>query len=127
MYGKFCVNRKSRILNFKDFPDEEEVILCPGSVFQVLDCQGAPDNKVVEIRLKLIADVNELKHQGRIMVGAMQSEMSTDKIAKLIALESLNFHGCAKLTNQAIIILCSEEISECPNPWIKIKKIHFVT
>ena len=70
---------------FSDYPTEDEIILCPGSTFQLIDVYR--DKKKAEVRLGLISDVGKLAHQGQIMHGAMHAEMIIDAACKIVCLE----------------------------------------
>ena len=69
---------------FSDYPTEDEIILCPGSPFQLIDVYR--DKKKAEVRLRLISDVGKLAHQGQIMHGAMHAEMIVGAACKIVFL-----------------------------------------
>jgi len=69
----------SAYLNIKQlskFPEENEVILAPGSIFQVKSVV-INEKEFSEIKLKLVQDVEELVRQGVVMAGNRQSKVST--------------------------------------------------
>ena len=70
---------------FSDFPTEDEIILCPGSTFQLIDIRR--NKNKAEVQLKLISDVGKLAHQGQIMHGAMHAETITGTIGQIYCLE----------------------------------------
>ncbi len=79
-------NKWIDIKPYSAIPSEDEVVLPPGSVFELT--KVSKDNlDVIEIYLRLIINVEKLAHQGQIMHGAMHSEMANDSSFKLVCLE----------------------------------------
>ena len=70
--------------SFSDYKGEQEIILAPGSTFELLDIKKG---KISEIRLRLVADINRLKHQGHILPRSLQTEIEEGKISKISGLE----------------------------------------
>ena len=73
------------IKSFSVYPTEDEIILCPGSTFQLVDvCR---DKDEAEVQLRLISDVGTLAYQGQIMHGTMNAEMTMGTVCKVVCLE----------------------------------------
>jgi len=97
------------IHQYSAMPQEDEVILAPGSVFELLECETDQDKRTtIQIRLK--NEVKSLAHAGLIMAGAFQSEMMTDREVKILCLEGEELHDALKcLTKNKLI----EEVEFC--------------
>jgi len=98
------------IKSFSAIPNEDEIVLAPGSVFELLKVVSINSKKGAEIYLRLMTDVEKLVHQGQIMHGAMQSEMIQDSAIKIVCLEGNELvEAIAHLKGNQII----EEVEFC--------------
>ena len=73
------------IRQYSAIPNEDEVILAPGSVFEIEQISIDQDKRTT-IQIKLKHDVESLAHGGLIMQGAFQNEMMSDKQVKIVCL-----------------------------------------
>ena len=95
-----------------DKKEEDEVILAPGSVFEIVKISTDKDQKT-KIRLRMNHQVQSLAHGGLIMQGALHSRMSTEKDVKIVFLEGeelLDTLKCLtgnKLVEQVEFCMCS--------------------
>ena len=81
-------SKYSRCINIQKYSahqKEDEVILAPGSVFEVQQVSTDQDKRTI-IKLKLKYDVESLAHRGLIMHGALQTEMMNNKQFKIMCL-----------------------------------------
>ena len=70
---------------FSAIPKEDEVLLPPGSVFELKGVNRYRD--YAEIHLRLVSNGEKLVHFGQILHGAMHSEMAKDQEMKIVCLE----------------------------------------
>lgn len=68
------------------YPNEDEIILGPGSIFKLTRYRS--DHKGIEMHLKL---VTEVRIEDQFMLGAIQAEMVRNKVAKLEGLGRKEF------------------------------------
>jgi len=73
------------IKSFSAVPREDEVVIAPGSAFELV--RVFKDRKGVEINLRLMTTVTKLAHQGQILHGVMHSNMMKDGEYKIVCLE----------------------------------------
>ena len=73
------------IASLSAYPAEGEVIICPGSTFELVKFHR--DKKGAEIHLRLVSNVRSLVNQGQIMHGTMHAHMMTDTVSKIVNLE----------------------------------------
>jgi len=96
---------------FSKFPREEEVLLAPGSIFQVQSVEINAD-KLTVIKLCLITDVEKLVRQGSLMPGNMHNKISSPEQAIFAGLkgstllESFQHFIENKLVEKMTIIEC---------------------
>lgn len=69
------------IKEYSDFIEEKEIVLPPGSIFELKKCSASQTG--VEIHLKLVDNVISIQHQGQIMYGAMQADNVTGVLSKI--------------------------------------------
>lgn len=71
--------------NCSNFQSEDEVILAPGSVFDLQDV-FTNKQKITIIKMRLRNEVRSLAYRGVMMQGALQREMMTEKEMKFMCL-----------------------------------------
>jgi len=110
--------KDTRLINakvFSSFPNEDEMVLPSGSIFELT--QVTCLNKITEIHLKLVQDTNTLIHQGQIMHGALQAATSSDIASKIVCLEgedllkSLEHRKGNKLINDIEFSMCKLDMN----------------
>jgi len=92
------------IHRYSAVPMEDEVILPPGSVFELIEVSTDKDKKIT-IKLKLRNEIKSLAHGGMMMQGALQSQMMTEKEMKIVCLEGEEL-------DQALMSLCGNKLVE---------------
>ena len=119
-------------------PKEDEVILPPGSAFQ-LEQISRDENKRTTIKIKLKHELESLAHGGLIMQGALQSEMMSDNQVKIMCLEGEElFEALRSISGNRLIekiefCLCLfeskslEEMLKTLPTLIKVKRVEFIT
>ena len=92
------------IHQYSAVPKEDEVILPPGSMFELIEVSTDRDQKTT-IKIKLKNKVESLAHGGKMMQGALQSQMMTEKEAKIICLDGEEL-------DEALLGLCGNKLIE---------------
>ena len=92
------------IHQYSAIPKEDEVVLPPGSVFELVEVVTDKD-KISTIRIKLRNELKSLAHGGMMMQGVLQSQLMTEKEAKIMCLEGEDLH-------QALMSLCGNKLIE---------------
>ena len=69
---------------FSKVPEEKEVALAPGSIFEIIQVNREKDE--VELRLKLVRDAKSLAHQGQFMHGMLQAVMKKNNELRIVCL-----------------------------------------
>jgi len=78
-------------------PEEQEIILSPGSVFELQEVSTDYKTKTTTIRLKLLKELRSLAYQGFIMQGALHSEILTDRKVKMFCLDDKELDEVVKV------------------------------
>ena len=100
------------IHQYSAIPKEDEVVLPPGSVFELAEVSTNQD-KISIIKVKLRNEIKSLAHGGMMMQGALQSQLMTEKEAKVTCLEREELHqalmslGGNKLIEEVEFCLCT--------------------
>jgi len=87
----------------------DEIILAPGSVFELKEVT-TDANQVTTIQVKLKNEIKSLAYKGFIMQGALQNEMMTDRVMKIMCLEGEELNEALKAIEGNKLI---EEVEFC--------------
>jgi len=97
------------VQQYSVMPKEDEIILAPGSVFELGDVL-TDINQVTTIRIKLKNEIKSLAYKGFMMQGALQSKMMTERGIKIMCLEGDELHEALKCLSGNKLI---EQIEFC--------------
>ena len=73
------------IKSFSLFPKEDEIVLAPGSIFEVKNFSQT--NKGAEIQLNLVTNMSNIMHKGQIMHGTMHNDSILGRAYRMSCLE----------------------------------------
>jgi len=90
------------IRKYSAIPKEDEVILPPGSVFELVEVFTDADKKTT-IKIKLKNEVKSLAHKGLMMQGTLQSQMTTEKEAKIMCLDGEELSSFNEFSWESVI------------------------
>ena len=126
------------VRQYSTVTDEDEVILPPGSAFELLKA-FTDQEKRTTINLRLRHEVESLAHRGLIMQGVLQTEMVIDRQVKVVCLErdelseTFKYIYGNKLIEEIEFCLCRfnrwtlEEMVKTISSLDKAKKLEFIS